>query len=161
MILGAMIIKHKLNLSDAETSGNVEFFFGDAVPQSFAGGKHLLRVLPEHLRGKHIAGGPVVDPWQEPLRLRHAGVKIPDMAEQGGMEIVFLIIFVGKLGHERRCHLRPLQFPGQGPQGRAAHADDQSLIHRGYQGGVEIPVAFILEGEKPPLNLRHGFFTPP
>ena len=29
-------------MGSADTSGNVEFFFGDAVPQSFAGGKHLL-----------------------------------------------------------------------------------------------------------------------
>ena len=118
-------------------------------------------VLGQGLGIHHVTGGPVVHIGQEAFQFRHAGVKIPDMAEQGGMEIVFLIIFVGKLGHERRCHLRPLQFPGQGPQGRAAHADDQGFIHRRDQGGMKIPVARILQGEKLLLHLRHGFFTPP
>ena len=77
------------------------------------------------------------------------------------MEIVLLIIFVGKLGHKVRRRLRSLQLLRQSPQRRHTHADDQGLVYRGHQGGMKIPVARILQGEKPLLDLRHGFFTPP
>ena len=60
------------------------------------------------------------------------------------MEIVLLIIFVGKPGHEVRRRLRSLQLLCQGPQGRGAHANDQFLGNRGDQPGLKIPVARIL-----------------
>ena len=77
------------------------------------------------------------------------------------MEIILLIIFVGKRGHEVRGQFRPLQLLRQSPQRRHTHADDQGLVYRGHQGCMKVPVACVLQGEKPLLDLRHGFFTPP
>ena len=123
---------------------------------------HMLQqrrpVLFEDGRAHLVADGPVVHIGQKALHRGHAGIKVPKLLQQEGVQAVLLIICVRQFVQKRFRLLAAPQLLRQGPQSGGPHAQDrpggnvrEQLRRKGGEGRLR-------QGNEAALYRRvHGF----
>ena len=107
--------------------------------------QQLLPVFSKHFRRHLITGRPVVNVWQEAVRLPDAALIILHLREEKGMELVFIKVAMREFLQELLHPILLQEILCVFSQRRCPDADDRFRRNGRYQSALELAVSGILQ----------------
>ncbi len=102
-------------------------------------------VAGEAARRQLVAGGPVVYKGQEGVYPRHTASEVALLADDEGVQLVFLEVAMWQCGEEGLCVSAFGHLLGYGAQRRRAHTYDALRSQGGEEAPLEVAVALVAQ----------------
>ena len=104
-------------------------------------------IFGKNFRIHRVARRPVIHIREKAVERRLQSIDIPYLFHQKRMEIIFIIIAVGKRRAKRRRIVCFGKSARKSTQNGRTHAEDTFFFNIGNEKGLKIPIGFISKGE--------------